>query len=86
MQHIIETNNLPVITEKLKFVDVLNNSDVELTCDWSLNAGYVTMIGTPIADQLDSMGFDKSVTDSYRRIYSDANMQSLIVMIFAGVQ
>lgn len=85
MQHIIETSNLPTIKEILRFEDSLNNTNVELSCDWVLNSGILTVSGTPIADQLDSMGFDQSVTDSYRRIYSDANMQSLVVMMFAGM-
>lgn len=86
MQHTLDATKIPVITEKLSFKDSLNNKDVELTCDWSLNRGVVSAVGKPIADQLADMGFDAGVVDTYKTIYSDANVQSLVMMMFAGIQ
>ena len=85
MQHIIDASKIPVFTEKLQFKDSLNNQDVELTCDWQLNAGTLTRTGKPIADQLGDMGFDASVVDTYNDIYSETNMQSMVMMMFAGI-
>ena len=86
MRHTFDATKIPVITEKLRFTDSLNNKDVELICDWSLNGGAVSAVGKPIADQLADMGFDAGVVDAYKTIYSDANVQSLVMMMFAGIQ
>lgn len=85
MTHIIETKGASVFTEKLKFEDSLTGIKTELTCDWQLNSGVLSPVGTPIADQLTILGFDQSVTSAYQRIYSNANMQSLAMMMFAGI-
>lgn len=85
MQHIIELKSTTVYTEKFQFEDSLNNQKIELTCDWELKSGMVSQIGKPIAKQLEDMGFDDGATAAYDNIYSVDNMQSLIMMMFAGM-
>ena len=85
MKHSMELKTASIFTEKLAFNDPLTNTNTELTCDWSLNAGVLTPTGPYIADQLTAMGFDSAVTDAYRKIYSDTNIQSLVMMMFGGV-
>lgn len=86
MQHMMELKNAPVFTEKFQFEDSLNNQKIELSCDWELNAGQMQRKGDSISKQLEHMGFDASVVQAYENIYSEDNIQSLVMMMFAGMQ
>lgn len=85
MKHTVTHNkkNPAQFTESLEFTDPYNaKGKTTLKCRWELNAGTLTRTSDSIADKLRAMQFDEDTVKAYETVYSEANMQSLIVMMF----